>query len=299
MPQEMVGQRRVVHTVGSKTQTVRICTDANQEGVYEDGFSLAASEDISLDDLAAQPDLAALRAWLVEHGGQPLTTNGYPGARLPALIPPPAAKDPWVVEAKASVDRVLIRVVDSFRQDPYRHRVEHSLHAELWSMLKQEPLLAGDHLLSDGRTRTQLVHKEWPETIPRARPDGNPGPRGLFDLAVLCPDQVRAADVSQLSFGRIAAPIVIEVGLNYGLEHLSDDANKLRNSQVCAPYLLHLSRVSDKDAAAVERLLCAIGDQSMRTAYVHLTPSGPEPRWKYPHKTSIAQAAPIEPTRRS
>ena len=299
MPQVMVGQRRVVHTVGSKTQTVRICTDANREGVYEDGFSFPASEEISLDDLAAQPDLAALRAWLIEHGGQPVTTDGYPGAHLPALIEAPAADDPWVIEAKAAVDRVLVKVVDSFREDPYRHRVEHSLHAELWSLLKQQPLLEGDHLLNDGRTRTQLIHKEWPETIPRTREDGNPRPRGLFDLAVLCPDQVRAASVSQLSFGRIAAPIVIEVGLNYGLKHLSDDAHKLRNSQVCAPYLLHLSRVADKDAAAVERLLCHSGDQPVRTAYVHLAPSGPDPRWKYPHETAIARAAPEEPTRRS
>lgn len=290
MSQTIVQGRHIFHQMGTKTQTVSICTDVNQKGVYAERFSLAASEDISDDDLAAQPDLATLRDWLVRHGGQPLATDGRPGAHLPPLLEAPAAHDPWVLEATAAVDRVLVAVVDSFLRDPYRHRVEHSLHAELWSLLSQEAVLAGDHLLKDGSTRTQLVHKEWPETIPRNKPDGTPRPRGLFDLAILSPDQVHAADVTQLIFGRIAAPIVIEVGLDYGFPHLGQDARKLRNSLVPAPYLLHLTRVRDKDDTRTEQLLCD-SSHDVRTAYVHLDPAGQGSRWKHPGDVTITGSA--------
>ena len=84
-------------------------------------------------------------------------------------------------------------LVTTFLERPFLHRVEHSLHAELWSLLKQEPELGGEWPLKDGRTLTQLVHKEWPETCPRSLADGLERPRGLFDLAILCPHQLAQA----------------------------------------------------------------------------------------------------------
>ena len=62
---------------------------------------------------------------------------------------------------------------------------------------------------------------------------------------------------------------MIEVGLDYGLPHLSQDADKLRNSEVPAGYLLHLSRVTDKQLVETEALLSAEAPD-VRTAYVHL-----------------------------
>ena len=279
--------RNVYHRVGGKTQTVNICTSDNREGVYEARYWLDVSVEISAAELAASPDLFALRAWLVGHGGQPLLVDSRPGDRMPSLLKAPAAGDLWVAEAKAAVERVLNVVVDSFLQRPYLHRVEHSLHAELWSLLKQEGVLQDEVTLSDGKTSTQLVHKEWPETAPRTKLDGTRRPRGLFDLAVLSPQQVRKATLEQLIFGRIEAPIVIEVGLDYGLPHLEQDASKLIGSAVPAPYLLHLSRLTDKNRCAAEKLLCS-PPAPIRTAYVHLDPRTAERRWKHVYDAKVS-----------
>lgn len=283
MPRAKIEGRVVFHRIGRKTQTVNICTAENVEGVYEDRYSLDIAVDVSAAELAAQPDLASLRAWLTLHGGQPLSTDGRPGDRLPGLVE--AASDTsWTADARAAVERVLVAVVDSFRERPYLHRVEHSLHAEIWSLLKQEPVLQGEFTLKDGRAVTQLVHKEWPETYPRKKADGSDRPRGLFDLAVLSPQQVCKSSLDQLVFGRIEPPIVIEVGLDYGLPHLEQDADKLKNSRVQSPYLLHLTRLRDKDRSATEMLLTSGGTPA---AYGHLDPKTGV-RWKHVHERAVS-----------
>ena len=80
------------------------------------------------------------------------------------------------------------------------------------------------------RVAAGLIHKEWPETVPGREVDR----RGLFDLAVLAPSQPAQASIEQFRQGRIHAPIVVEVGLDYGRAHLEQDLEKLRNSEV--PY---------------------------------------------------------------
>ena len=69
--------------------------------------------------------------------------------------------------------------------------------------------------------KTQLIHKEWPEARPRKKPDLTADRRrGSFDLVVLAPSQLRRTALEQFRVGRIDAPIVIELGLNYGRQHL-------------------------------------------------------------------------------
>lgn len=117
---------------------------------------------------------------------------------------------------------------------------------------------------------TQLVHKEWPETRADLSP-GSSGKRGAFDLAVLAPGRIAKAHLDQFRQGRLAAPFVIEVGLDYGLWHLEQDAQKLLHSGVEAPYLLHLSRAPVHDVGAVEKYLEHI-PAPLRVAYVHHDP---------------------------
>ncbi len=100
------------------------------------------------------------------------------------------------------------------------------------------------------------MHREWPETVARGV-DGDK-PRGLFDLSVLSPTQLAVASRDQFLAGRVEAPIVLEVGLDYGYHHLAQDRNKVLNSQVRAPYLLHLSRVGVRDVPRVEALLTSL-----------------------------------------
>ena len=273
-----VAGRRVVHARGSSTQTINICTPQNERGTYEEIHRLPIGVPVTLTEIAEMADLEALRTWLasrnadIEHRGAP--SGRSRGARLPRRVDVSAAGADWLPGAVTAVERALDALVLEFVEHPYLHRVEHSLHAHLFRMLIDDPALAGTHQLATGQ-RTQLLHKEWPETVP-----GAPGsPRGLFDLAVLAPTQVGAATLLQFRTGRIDAPVVVEAGLDYGREHLVQDVDKLINSEVPAPYLLHLSRLAERDQDDIERILCSL-PTPLRAAYAVVDPVTGAARFK-------------------
>ena len=117
-----------------------------------------------------------------------------------------------------------------------------------------------------GRWLTQPIHKEWPEYI--ARPEkGNR--RGNFDLSVLAPERLKSCSFSDFRVGRVRPSIVIEVGLDYVLAHLTADAAKLKNSGIEDSYLVHLVRQDVTDNFdAVEQFLLGCG---LRAGYARLT----------------------------
>jgi hypothetical protein len=261
-----VAGRLVVLVRGRKSQTINVCTEQNERGRYEARYRLPANADVSVAGLEELADLEALRAWAEAHHGDAEAVGSSPGCRLPPRIAAPAVNDKWLKGARAAAERSLKIVVDEFLDRPYLHRVEHSLHAWLFSILVQQPELQGVAVLATGE-HTQLVHKEWPETI-AGKEGADEGPRGLFDLAIVSPAQLSSATLDQFRAGRIDAPIVIEVGLDYGLAHLEQDADKLTHSEVLMPYLLHLSRIAMRDQDKTEQLLCS-PSTPIRTAYVH------------------------------
>ncbi len=277
-----VAGRRVKVVRGTRSQTVNVCTPANEVGTYEITYRLPIDVDVTTAELAGLADLHALDAWALARSGDP-DVPGQPGAPAVLSVPSPGADDPWVVSAQAAVDRAMTELVEIFLEDPYLHRVEHSLHTLLHSLLKQQPELEDVVPLATTPHRTQLVHKEWPEIIP------DPGAkRGNFDIGILSPTQVRGATLQQFRAGRIAPPLAIEVGLDYDLEpHLRNDAKKLLQSQVPVPYLLHLSRMRVTNQAATEHFLCA-PDGALRTAYVHVDPATGARRYKHVGDSSIS-----------
>ncbi len=279
--------RRVVHVVGSNTQTVNICTNEGRAGDYEVTYRLPVVEEIQPADIADLDDVAALEEWLLDHGAVPEHRQGASGARLWPLVSN-AVSAPWMTAATDAVERVLDAVVQDFLDKPYLHRVEHSLHAELYRRLKEEKALQGECLLQTGEA-AQLVHKEWPETRPDLTP-GSSGKRGAFDLAVLAPELILNAHLAQYRQGRLAPPVVIEVGLDYGLWHLEQDAEKLLNSRVEAPYLLHLSRlpVADARQREVEEFVKELR-APLRVAYVHHNPRSHTTTYK-----RVSDPAPVE-----
>jgi len=212
------------------------------------------------------------------HQGDAEPIGAGPGQRPQPLAPAPDKGDEWLEGARVATERVLRTVVEEFLQHPYLHRVEQSLHAWLFSLLIQQPELSAGVTLSTGE-QTQLVHKEWPETIPGVEGDDQ-GPRGLFDLAVLSPRQLASATLDQFRAGRVEAPIVIEVGLGYGLSHLQRDRDKLLHSRVHMPYVLHLSRLAMRDQDETESLLCHLSEP-VRAAYVHHDPRNNARRYKH------------------
>lgn len=143
----------------------------------------------------------------------------------------------WLDRVTVMVEQAIDQLVLEFVELPYLHRVEHSLHCELYSLLTANRTLGRPYPLKDG-TLVQLVHKEWPET--KIRP-GKTG-RGNFDLAVLDPVAVSRSTLADFVNGRVDPAVVIEVGLNYGKAHLRGDMAKLDNSAPPRAYLVHLAR---------------------------------------------------------
>ncbi len=283
--------RRVVIDQRSKSQTINICSDANRKGHYERTFRLFRGSFVTKAEVAARTDLNDLQTWLRDRRaedegprvprnpgtghsatpiGQPRPTSGPAAAPEPVVATTPAVVlgEPWLAAATRVVEVAIDSLVWEFVEHPYLHRVEHSLHARLFGLLAANPLF--HHLLMIGNTGqyTQPVHKEWPETINR---DGKNG-RGNFDLAILNPEHVARATLEQFRQGRIAASIVIEVGLDYGLNHLSGDHEKLLNSRVESGFLIHFSRDKPRDVATEDYLLDI--ERAHRIAYAHHERSG-------------------------
>jgi hypothetical protein len=165
----------------------------------------------------------------------------------------------WEITARRVTEAAIDQLVKEFVRYPYLHRCEHSIHCRLYELMVANKQLAEKLVFS--HWVTQPVHKEWPEFIPR------PGHRrGAFDLVVLAPDSVAAASLSDFQDGRIRPSLVIEMGLDYKYEHLSNDEQKLRNSGIADSYLIHLARQDVTDNfPKVESLLLKCG---FKSAYV-------------------------------
>ncbi|ABS05856.1 hypothetical protein Krad_4397 [Kineococcus radiotolerans SRS30216 = ATCC BAA-149] len=277
----LVAGRTVVHAVGQKTQTVRIHHAAPRAGV-EVGYRLPVTAEVSVGLMAEFTDVDALRDWLVERGGTLLDDPAASGSAVEPLVEVLPEDEGWIADAVPRVELAIRALVDGFLANPYLHRVEHSLHAELFSLLKEHELLAARQALRDGLT-TQLVHKEWPETRPQPHKGGG---RGLFDLVVLAPTQLARASRQQFRDGRIEAPIVVELGLDYGLTHLRGDDEKFRNSRVRHPYLVHLARASTARVAEVEKFIARV-EAPVQVAYAHLHPGTGATRHRHVGTVSV------------
>ncbi|MDR1973640.1 MAG: hypothetical protein LBQ31_03080 [Bacteroidales bacterium] len=156
------------------------------------------------------------------------------------------------------VEQSINTLVKEFIEYPYLHRVEHSLHARLFEIMKTHAPLKQQVALKDG-TVTQLVHKEWPD-------NGNSKKRrGNFDICVLTPTLLAKSEREDFVKGKLNAPVVIEMGLNYNIKHLKKDVEKLKNKKNA--YIIHLSRLKSRNEKAVETLIEA-KNLGIKMAYV-------------------------------
>jgi len=198
--------------------------------------------------------------------GLPLDeTNALKRRSLPPLVPAPRKDDPWVADAVKAVEASITKLVDEFRVHPFAHRVEHSWHVRLVQLLSEWDELRGWHPLKEGGFKSQLIHKEWPETYGEELKNGTSKRRGSFDIAIVTPDQLRRASIDQFRLGRIAAPIVIELGLGYWDTHLLADHKKLKDSNIRHGYLVHLSRMPSARQMCTEKLI----NRMQNVVYVH------------------------------
>jgi hypothetical protein len=200
-------------------------------------------------------------------GLPPDETDALERQALPPLVPAPEEGDPWVAGAVKAVEAAITKLVDEFRVHPFAHRVEHSWHVRLVQLLSEWEELRGWHPLKEGGFKSQLIHKEWPETYGEELENGTSKRRGSFDIAIVTPDQLRQTSIDQFRLGRIAAPIVIELGLGYWDEHLLADYKKLKDSKIQHGYLVHLSRMPSARRRRTEEIIN--GMQDVGVVYVH------------------------------
>ncbi len=277
--------RKVKVQTGTKSQTVNICDARNIHGEYD--YVVRLRQRFVSEDALRQQNFNSIED-LVRHlqrehfgnverapGTRPL--HQCTGAGSPATMREMAAADwkttsgeppsDWEEEAKRAVESSIDQFLLEFIGSPYLHRVEHSVHCELFRILTNRRIFSQTYPM--GRWSTQLIHKEWPECFPR--PDkGNR--RGNFDLAVLAPDSLKSCSFADFREGRLRPSIVIEIGLDYSFrKHLCPDAAKLKHSGVQDAYLVHLVRQDyADDFEAVERFVLDCG---IKTAYARLTSS--------------------------
>ncbi len=173
----------------------------------------------------------------------------------------------WIERAMRITEICINELVREFLELPYLHRVEHSIHTRLYSILRIQPHFDRHFPLAEGGMLTQPIHKEWPETIPRPE-KGNR--RGNFDLAILSPGQLATCSLRDFKNGRLAPPIAIEMGLNYDEGHLSLDAEKLLNSHIQHGYLIHLLRELPHDSTIDETIDRLRAESTIRIAFARI-----------------------------
>lgn len=237
--------RKIKIVTGSKTQTVNVYGDNDTENVYSHKIRISFPSCFVEEDLLAHKKFATVEDLIhyleaERHGKLEIANSCFVPPPLPRLSKAQVSAS-WCDGITVCVQEALNTVARDFLTNPYRHRVEHSLHCQLYMELLRYPELGGTHNISG--YNVGYIHKEYPETS--SRPDKN-GRRGNFDMALLGPSEVTHVDLTIMDFllGLIKPGIAIEVGLDYGASHLDSDHRKLKHSQIKRGYLLHLARAT-------------------------------------------------------
>lgn len=260
--------RNIFIVTGRVSQTVNVCDATNRRGNYEYVIRLFQPNFVNEEALENQDTIEEIVNWLMrKRQGQIEKSPDDDEVDIqgtPADQPLDSKDVVWVERAMRITEVCIDELVREFLEIPYLHRVEHSTHTRLYSILSTQPHLSRHFPLADGETMTQPIHKEWPEPIPREE-KGNR--RGNIDLAILPPGRLRNCNLKDFSNGRLVPPIAIEMGLNYGEGHLAADAEKLLNSKIQHGYLVHLVRELPHDPTINQTIEKFQSEKSIRIAF--------------------------------
>ena len=266
--------RKVMFRKGPKTQTINICTEQNVRSLYD--YTLRLRPPFITEDTLGSQNFESIEALVQylksKHHG---TIEKYPSSktlhgleRQPELV---TGISSWIEGAAIVVEHSINQLIHEFIYYPYLHRVEHSIHCELYRILSNQRMFM--MMFPVGGWLSQPIHKEWREWTPRPE-KGNS--RGNFDLCILSPEDTKKCTIRDFREGRLKPSIVIEIGLDYGFEHLKRDAAKIINSKIRYGYLIHLLREEvNGDFDSVEKLLLDLEreDNNLRTAYARVNSS--------------------------
>jgi hypothetical protein len=290
------------------TQTVKVCDSANVRGRYDRYYRIdkdhALKQETLLEKLSQFESIESMEKWLLQDmkaSREP--RNEYPNSKLQAdSVDEPSfgdesvdaevqneklmttgsvaevfdllssdfylvEHDEWTKEAACIVEESINKLVDAFVQDPYLHRVEQSLHVELCDILRQNPKLDARVSVGTLSVQTQLIHKEWPAIAARQSTH-----RGNIDIVVLSPQVLSCCkSLSAFRNGHIQPQIAIEMGLDYGIEHLANDALKLLANKLKFGYIVHFVRDRPRDWQVEKMILGIEHTLGIRTAYACIT----------------------------
>ena len=259
----LLNGRRIYVKNGTHKQSINICSTENTHGQYDYVIYCRPADRYSDESLQA---LGLTRIEdLVEHlRSQPgCDVEIEPGRRQPVATEElPVEMTRWERLAIDMVQSAIDQLVLDFVEFPYLHRVEHSIHCELFRILKSHTMFATTYPM--GHRNTQVVHKEWPR---RGASSG-----GNIDLCIHSPDDLKSCTYRDFREGHLRPAIGIEIGLDYKFGHLREDEIKLIASECRTCFLVHLVREDITDNfPAVEDFLM---QSRCKTAYARAVGNG-------------------------
>ena len=133
---------------GTKTQTIHVRTVDATAGDYERVYRLPIAEDIEPVDLAELADAAALHDWVTSHRGMEGCVTAETADRSCRWLT--SSRTRTGSQRRRRPSRRLDEGVTVFLTRPYLHRVEPSLHAEVYLRLKQRADLVGEFPTAHG-----------------------------------------------------------------------------------------------------------------------------------------------------
>lgn len=285
-----VGDRRVKVQTGQKTQTINICSEQNVHGVYDYILRLrppfVSQEQLISESFASIDELMLYLQQNYSAHIEKSPSKASLSSSLPAsshkLVQTklPQEESMWHLRAKRIVEASIDEFVLDFVALPCLHRVEHSIHCELFRILKSHTLFASAYPM--GEHISQCVHKEWPEY--KSRPGKR---RGNFDISIIAPDDLNSASYDDFNLGKLRPFAAIELGLNYDLNHLEQDAEKFQNSGIANSYLVHLVR--DEMVDNFVELEKFITQSPFKTAYARI--AGDRAFYKLVNDTDILETS--------
>jgi hypothetical protein len=269
---------------------MKICTSANSPKEYEKYYRIPANS--ILDDEILKNKVNSEIKTLKELEG--FIENELNGNREPkreqsrsTMIPTSnyiIDHDSELGTVKEAVEDSINKFIEEFTRFPYLHRVEHSIHTQLFYIMMKNPCLSRQVVMGDGETQTLLVHKEWPWPLT------DNAKRGTFDFAVLTPEYLKknCPNIHKFRDGHFCPPIIIEIGLDYGYSHLVNDKDKISKylKQGGSGYLIHLERERSKNDDT-EKIINDVGSEGIKTAYALIADK--KIRRKYVNDKSITE----------
>ena len=232
--------RKIRIVTGTRSQTINVFVDNDTLGIYDPKLRITDPNKFVTEQLLEDKSFSSIEDMVAflqrEHGARLENMSQIGTSKLYQKVIP--IDEAWIENIIPEVEQAINAIIDEFIHLPYLHRVEHSIHCEIYRKLSNSRLL--NQLIDFGTFTTGAIHKEWPETRIRS----GHGRRGNFDLAILGPTKSYQNTITHLDLlcGLLEPAVVIEVGLDYGIDHLKNDVQKLRNSGVRYGYILHLAR---------------------------------------------------------